>query len=91
MTLSRRLCFLLALYLVSAHAAPIQHQLVLRYYASANRTGLPTRPLGIQPEDVYADYDACVIAGEKRLKDYVPGVLPDGSMLLEYYGCEKVK
>lgn len=66
-------------------------QLVLHFYASANRTGLPTRPLGIQPEEVYPSYDACLKAGEKRLRDYAPGVLPDGSMLLEYYGCEEVK
>lgn len=84
------LAFLLLGFVESARADS-PHQLVLHFYASANRTGLPTRGLGIQPEDVYPDYDSCVNAGEKRLREYVPGVLPDGSMLLEYYGCEVVK
>lgn len=85
------LAFLALAFAPGAHAEDSRRQLVLHFYASANAAGLPERSLGIQLEDVYPDYASCVAAGERRLRQYVPGMLPDGAMLLEYFGCERVR
>lgn len=90
MTLSHRLYwFLLALYLVSAHAATTYTLKFYFYATDRGHTVLPSSYLATLPGDSYSTRKDCAAAGDKSLAKYVSNPMPDGARILVYFTCEE--